>query len=215
MGVSLGSKKRGESSTVIAVTDNRDPKQLEALAERLFAFARRFAAIKRWWLGEAGVLAKGNTVEDVVRTALVSLYGGKRRWDPIKYPDPWVYLVLFVKTELLNLSASSENRLSGRDVDDDALITTETPEDLLLQAHEDAGRSERVARAYSLLIDELGNDAELLQLHDLIINEDIHKPKQLAERLGVSVKDVNNLKKRFWRACRRVLAILEKEQTDD
>jgi hypothetical protein len=201
--VNVGPKKK-PSVPAVAVTDINDPKQLDGLAKRLLAFARRYAAIHTWWLGEAGALAKGNTVEDVVRRALVSLFGevepsrttkaGKRRWDPVKYPEPFVYLMLFVKTELRNLSVSSENTLSSRDVDEDALITNDTPEAILLQMEADAENEERVARAYSLLIDEIGDDNQLSKLHDLAINEDLWKPKRLAERLGMSVKDVNNLR---------------------
>lgn len=210
----MGPKARGTASGTLTARDINDPKQLDGLAKQLLAFARRFARVQRWWLGEAGALAKGNEVEDIVVAALQTLFGGKPRWDPTKYPDPWVYLVLVVKTKLLNLVVSVENRRSVRDPDDDALVAAETPETLLLEAEEDATRSERAALAYSLLVDELGDDQLLLQLHDLIVNEDVHKPKLLAQRLGMDVKNVNNLKKRFWRACRRVLDLLEKEQSD-
>lgn len=221
----MGSKKVGVVATMTPVTDITDRKQLDALAKRLLAFARRYARIQTWWLGEAGALAKGNTVEDVVGKVLISLFGalepeayskaGKRRWDPVKYPEPWVYLMLFVKTELRNLSVSSDNQLCDRDVDDEALITTETPEALLLDALVDVDHEQRVQRLYLLLIDEMGNDADLLKLHDCIINEDIRKPKQLAERLCMSVGAINNLKKRMSSAAKRALARLEKGRTND
>ncbi|MBV8758832.1 MAG: hypothetical protein JO257_16205 [Deltaproteobacteria bacterium] len=220
----MGSKKRPAPSGTPSVTDINDPKQLQGLSKRLLAYARRYASLRTWWLGKAGALAKGFTVEDVVCKAMVSLFGevepavrdkrGPRRWDSVKYPEPWVYLMVFVKTELRNLSVSSENRRSERDVDDDALITNDTAESLLLEAELDAEHEQRVQRAYLLLVEEIGDDASLQQLHDLMF-DGICKPQLLAERLSMSVKDVNNLKKRMSNAAKRALQRLEKEQTDD
>lgn len=213
--------KKGASGTSTAlVTDINDKKQLEGLMKRLLAYARRYASVRTWWLGKGGALAKGCTIEDVVSKAIVSLFGevapggkgktGKRRWDPSKYPEPWVYLMLFVKTELRNLSVSSENKLSDRDVDDDALITNDTVEALLLEAEFEAEHEHRVQRAYSLLVDEMGDDEQLQKLHDEMMGGTF-KPKELADRLCMSVKDINNLKRRMSNAGKRVLARLEKE----
>jgi hypothetical protein len=216
----VGTKKGASGSSTAPVTDINDKKQLEGLMKRLLAYARRYAGVRTWWLGKGGTLAKGYTVEDVVQKAIVSLFGevdpsgkgkaGKRRWDPSKYPEPWVYLMLFVKTELRNLSVSSENRLSDRDVDDDALITTDTVETLLLEAELSTDHEERVQCAYSLLVDEMGDDKQLQRLHDEMMGGTF-KPKELADRLCMSVKDVNNLKRRMSNAGKRALARLEKE----
>lgn len=213
----MASKDRSAPPT--AAPAEIDTKELEALSKRLLAFARRHARTMTWWLGNGGALAKGHTVEDVVCKALVSLYGDteteraegtrERRWDREKYPDPWVYLVLFVETELSNLSVSSENRRCGRDLDEDALLTDDTPEALLLEAEADADRAQRVAQTYAQLIDEIGEDKELLALHDLMMHDDIRKPAVLATRLSMSVQDVNNLKRRLSRIGMRIMARLE------
>ncbi len=185
----MGTKKGASRTSTALVTDISDPKQLEGLALRLLAYARSYARLRTWWLGDAGALAKGNTIEDVVRKAIVSLYGDvdpdagvKRRWDPIKYPEPFVYLMLFIKTELRNLSVSKENRRSGRGVDDIALITTETAESLLLEAEDNAAHATRVQRLYDLLIDEIGDDEQLVKLHDQMM-DGTFKPQVLADRL--------------------------------
>lgn len=220
MGVSVRTKKGASGTSTAPVTDINDKNQLEGLMKRLLAYARRYASVRTWWLGKGGALAKGYTIEDVVSKAIVSLFGevdpggkgktGKRRWDPSKYPEPWVYLMLFVKTELRNLSVSSENKLSDRDVDDDALITTDTVEDLLLEAELEAEHEHRVQRAYSLLVDEMGDNEQLQKLHDEMMGGTF-KPKELADRLCMSVKDVYNLKRRMSNAGKRALARLEKE----
>jgi hypothetical protein len=213
----MGSKHR--SVAPAAAPAEIDTKELEALSKRLLAFARRHASTMSWWLGNGGALAKGYTVEDVVCKALMSLFveteveraegTRRRRWDREKYPDPWIYLVLFVKTELRNLSVSSENKSCARDLDEDSLQTNETPEALLLEAEADADQAKRVARTYALLIDEVGNDKDLLAIHDLMMNEDIRKPAVLAERLSMSIKDVNNLKRRLSCIGIRIMARLE------
>jgi hypothetical protein len=120
---------------------------------------------------------------------------------------------------LSNLARAKENRVNSREVAEDAAVVQTTPESALLRAEHEQWLERRRARAYSLLQDEVlaADDARLLSLHDLILKDDIHKPQELAKRLGISVVDVNNLKKRFWRICRRVLDILDKEegQADD
>lgn len=210
----MENKGGARTGIVSGVADISDPKQLQGLSLRLLAFARRRAAVRRWWLGAAGGLAKGQTVEDVVCEAVESLFGGKRRWDPASQPDPWEHLKSVVNSLLSNLVRSKENRLNSRDVPQDAVAPQDTPESALLRSEEEGALEKRRERAYSLLVDQIADadDKKLLALHDLIMNENIHKPQELSKRLSIPVAEVNNLKKRFWRACRRVLDILDKEE---
>lgn len=197
-----------------AAVDLSDPKQLRGLSLRLLAFARRRANVKHWWLGRADALSKGRTVEDVVCEAMASLFGGSRRWDPQVQPDPWEHLKGVVNSLLSNLVRGKENRVNKRGVEEDVAVSQATPESELLKAEHEEQLQKRRSRAYSLLQEEAlaADDANLLSLHDLILKEDIHKPQELAKRLNVSVAAVNNLKKRFWRMCRRVLSIVENEE---
>jgi DNA-directed RNA polymerase specialized sigma24 family protein len=197
-----------------AAVDLNDPKQLQGLSLRLLAFARRRAKVKRWWLGMADALAKGNTVDDIVCEAMASLFGGPRRWDPKTQPDVWEHLKSVVNSVLSNLVRAKENRVNKRGVEPDLAAVRETPESEMLSVEHEEWLERRRVRAYSLLQEEaLGaNDEALLSLHDLILKEDIHKPQELAKRLNVSVNAVNNLKRRFWRICRRVLEVVEREE---
>jgi DNA-directed RNA polymerase specialized sigma24 family protein len=197
-----------------AAVDLNDPKQLQGLSLRLLAFARRRAKIKRWWLGMADALAKGNTVDDIVCEAMASLFGGPRRWDPKTQPDVWEYLKSVVNSVLSNLVRAKENRVNKRGVEADLAAVRETPETEMLSVEHEEWLEKRRVRAYSLLQEEAlaANDEALLSLHDLILKEDIHKPQELAKRLNVSVNAVNNLKRRFWRICRRVLEVVEREE---
>jgi len=157
-------------------------------------------------------LAKGNTVQDVVLDALSRLYGGEHRWDRTRYPDPFVYLVLVVKTKLWNLAVSSENHLGERELDDAALVEITTPETLLLEIEANDERRARASLAASTLASELENDEELASLHELMINQGVRKPQSLAQRLNKPVPYVNNLKKRLARAWECVATRLKTER---
>jgi hypothetical protein len=107
----------------------------------------------------------------------------------------------------------SENRPSERDVHDDVLVTGDA-EAQMIEAELEAERERRAQGTYSLLIEELGEDKELFALHDLMMDEGLTKPRELAARLNMSEKDVNNLKKRMSRAGQRAMARFAKERTD-
>jgi hypothetical protein len=179
---------------------------------RLRAFASRRARLFSWWLGDGGALAKGNTVDDVVLDAISRLYGGKHHWDPKRYPDPLVYLILVVKTKLWNLAVSSENRLSERRLDDDSLVEIKTPETLLLEVEAHAERRARAALVSSALASEFKNKKALRSLHELMVSEGVRKPRDLARRLKKPVAYINNLKKKLARAWERVASRLETER---
>jgi DNA-directed RNA polymerase specialized sigma24 family protein len=216
MGTKKGLKQNDATDLPVDINDSA---QLQGLSVRLLAYATRRAKVKRWWLGGAGALAKGKMAEDVACEAILSLFGGPRRWEQTSQPDPWLHVKSVVNSILSNLVRAKENRVSNRDVEDDAASTQSTPESEMIAAEGEVWLEKRRALAHSLLQDEIlaADDGTLLSLHDLIVRDDIHKPQELAQRLGTSVRDVNNLKKRFWRICRRVLDILEKEegQTND
>lgn len=192
-----------------------DAQLLNELSLRLLAYARRRSRIWHWWSGEAGNLAKGHTIEDAVCEAMGSLFGGLRKWNPETEPDVWNYLKSAVNSILSNLSRSADNRRTSRDGDEDVRGDGDTPESQLLDRERRDALAARRDRGYSLLIDEFGDDEDLVRLYDLIVEHDIHRPTALSERMGLSVREVNNLKKRFWRACIRVIDILEKDDANE
>lgn len=200
----MGTKRGAAKNPPPPVVDIDDPQQLNALALRVRDFAQGRANVYRWWLRTAGALAKGNTLDDVVANAVASLFGAKRTWDPSAQPDPFEYLKSVVNSELSNLARSADNRKLDRAPEDLDLPGDDTPLSALLDAEEDTELKQQRNRFYSLLIDAISNDNDLLKLHDLFVNDGIDKPQELASRLGMSVTEVNNLKKRFMRACKNV-----------
>ena len=212
----MGSRRGVANHPPTTVVDFNDPKQLQALALRARDFAQGRAKIYRWWLRPADALAKGLTLDDIVGTAMASLFGATNRvaWDPNAEPDPFEYLKSVVNSELWNLANCVDNGRVDRpdDLRDTGAATDVTPLTALLHAEEDAELKEQRDQFYSLLIDAINDDEQLLKLHDLIVNECIEKPKQLAPLLKMSEADVNNLKKRFMRACKQAGAAM---QTDE
>jgi hypothetical protein len=178
-----------------------------------------------WFLGDGSALAKGATVEDVVCKVMISLFGEvesqhgtrpcRRRWNPQKYPDPWIYLRLFLVTELNNLAVSADNKRNNRDVPDDSVVTDETPEQKLIDVELDTEHEELIQALYGKLIDEIGDNEGLVRLHDLMLNTSVTKPQEIAKHLNLSVNEANNLKRRLFRAAVRARASLEKERTDE
>ncbi len=188
-----------------AATVDTDP---QSLGLKLLAYAHRYAASVGWQTQDVA-LARGQGVEDIVQDAIASLYGGdpKRRWDPAKHPDPMDHLRSFVNSRLSTLSRSYDNRKVRGVVDPDRHVGLETPETLLVAKEDEAW----LVRAKDLLLAEILGDDLLVRLYDLFENEEVEKPAELATRLGTTVDEVKNAKKRLRRAWERVLKMMTEE----
>ena len=210
----MGTKRGVAKNPAIPVVNLDDPKQLEALALRVRDFVQGRAKVYRWWLRAAGALAKGETLDDIAATAVASLFGAtdRSKWDSSAQPDPFEYLKSVVNSELWNLATSADNRKFDRKPEDHIVPTSDTPLSALLNAEEDVELKNQRDRFYSHLIDAISSDDDLLKLHDLIMNDGIEKPQELAPHLKMSVAEVNNLKKRFMRACKHAGAAMQSDE---
>jgi DNA-directed RNA polymerase specialized sigma24 family protein len=195
--------------------DIEDPKQLQDLAIRVRAFAQARSKVYTWWLRPVGALARGNTLDDVVATAVASLFGAKRSWNPNTEPDPFEYLKSVVNSELWKLARSAENRRTSRLTDGQEYESDDTPLTRLVEAEVDAQLQRRRDRFYSLLVEAICDRPDLVELHDLIVNNGTDKPQEIAAQLGISVGDANNLKKRFMTACNKVGVIIRSEEASN
>jgi hypothetical protein len=207
----MSSKKGKAEKGVTPIINVDDPAQLQGLALQMLAFARRRAKGRKWWLSGAGSLAKGEEIEDIVCTGMASLFGGTRKWNSAEQPDPVQHVRSVINSLLSNLVRAKENRVLSRHVSDESPSQGEDPEQALLRKEEGAALERRRERGYLLLIDGVANDDQLMKLHDLMVNDHISKPQELAARLGAAVSEVNNLKKRFWRACDKMIDTLDRE----
>lgn len=221
------SKRRSQPTTSNASAmspDNVTDEEVAALAVKLLEWARRRWRVEGW--REANLaLARGCGVEDVVQSAIESLFApvGGRQWDPTRYPNPWPYLVGVVMSYVNGLRKSVDGRLLRPDgaTDVEAEWTATTGEfetswdppnlprpDELLESAEDALW---VERAEELLLARIADDEDLIRLYDAINETGSDKPRMLAETLGVSASDINNMKKRLNRHFDAVVAEVKAE----
>jgi DNA-directed RNA polymerase specialized sigma24 family protein len=187
----------------------KDPEKLAVL---LLAYAHRYAASVGWKTKDRA-LARGEGIEDLVQDALASLYGGdpERRWDPEKTPAPMDHLRSFVNSRLSSLARSYENKHVRYAIDPELHEGPDTPESLVIDKEEQQEKHRWYARAKDLLLSEILGDDLLVSLHDLMEKEEIDKPAELASRLGVSIEEIKNAKKRFRRAWERVATAMSAE----
>jgi DNA-directed RNA polymerase specialized sigma24 family protein len=207
-----GCKKRSEEKMVrdsvsthsVGSSQAEADHDIDTLAIKLLGFVRRRAKRLQLAFGRYGTgLPKGQDLEDIVAESLASLYGGDRKWDRVKYPDPWAHLVLTSKSLLYNVFSSKERQTTDHEAPEEIVdINRGTPE--LVYAYE-----ERKNLIYMRLIDRVGSDSQLLKIHDLI--EEGYKPVEIAPKLGIPVREVNNLKKRYWRCVSEIASLLDGE----
>jgi DNA-directed RNA polymerase specialized sigma24 family protein len=180
---------------------------IDTLAIKLLGFVRRRAMGLQLISGLHGTgLPKGQDLEDIVAESIASLYGGDRAWDRGKYPDPWAHLVLTAKSLLSNLFTSKDSQLTERRLPEelpDKEDNKGTPESVY-------ALQERKNKIYARLVDLVSEDSPLVKVHDLI--HEGYKPSEIAPKLGVSVREVNNLKKRYWRFIKEIASSLDRDE---
>lgn len=224
---------KGVTPAAVAATVQLSDDEVKALAVRLLDYTRGLCKLRGWREGHLA-LARGSGAEDVARQALLTLFTevGKRRWDPVKYPDPWKYLVGVARSYVSGLVGSTDRRLLRPDSDpvhhtdaDDEEdrdgwstitgevprawlpTTTAAPDELLEEAEEGVW----VQRAEELLLDSIADDRELASLHDAIEREGTEKPSVIAKALGKTTPEVKNMKKRLKRVFDDVVAQVRRE----
>ena len=158
------------------------------LAVLLLAYAHRYAASVGWRAKDRAI-ARGEGIEDVVQDALASLYGGEpeRRWDRENTPDPMDHLKSFVNSRLSSLARSYDHRNVRAPVVPEQHQDAADPESLVMTKEDEQNQNAWWEQAKSLLLEEIVNDDLLVAMHDLMEQEELNKPKELAERLSVPV----------------------------
>lgn len=178
-----------------------------------------------WHTRDSEVLPKGHTPSSVVCLALETVLIGKTwQWHPDKVPDLKRHLMNFIDDCLRKLSISSDNKLlrpepteseddkqnrdfinwhSGSDKRDpktDWLARRQTtPEESLLEKE----RQGQIKQAMDLLLDLSKDDPVLLKVIAAKL-EGYEKSSDIAERIGVDVKEVYKATKRFDRKVAEV-----------
>lgn len=172
------------------------------------------------WRYETDTLPKGQTAADIALEAIKDIFDGNRKWNLSKNPDLYTYLTSIVDSKISHLYELKEHKLTksmpiteeGREVEelldkadptsDHAIYLTPSsnnPEDILLEK-EKIKRDETAVNAF---FEAIHGDKDLEKLASLIMDGYV-KPSEIAEQMGVEVKEVYNLQKRFRRKCKEL-----------
>lgn len=176
-----------------------------SIYRKLAAYAVHQARIYRW-RGMSGNLESnseligGVSCEDIVQEVIIKTLQGKRKWDPDKGElEPWLFDQ--IKSEMNHLVTSSTHvreRISiSEELDKEpntASSTTHVQSASVIVLNE-IEAAERLAAVYDATVD----DPQLEELVSAILDGCEPKPRFLAERLGVDVKDIYNRTKRLHR----------------
>lgn len=165
---------------------------------------------KLFWQGIFGGPApRGQEAKDLVMDCIITVIEGERSWDPAGYPDLYLFLKSVLDSKINHLAEGWENRhffseaaLSGREGESGerpAFLNTIACQNpgpealLLLKEREQLG--ERFIWAF---YEEL-NECPMLQKMLECVLEGCFKRAEIAERMGVPVKEFDNLKKQIRR----------------
>lgn len=163
-------------------------------------------------------LPMGLMPEDMVQETIASLFEGTRNWNRTKYPDLFEYLKSIIDSKVSHLYESKEYKLTqpfptteeGQEVEeildkadptsDHAIYLTPSSnnaEDALLEK-EKIKWDEAAVNAF---FEAIHGDKDLEKLASLIMDGYV-KPSEIAEQMGVEVREIYNLQKRFRRKCK-------------
>lgn len=179
------------------------------LGRRLVGHVRFRCGISAWKEAARDVaLGLGKSAEDVVANVITKVFSGERTWDPER-GELLPTLKAIVDSELDHLWKKHARRLERSDPEDVAERERQEfevleadppdgpvePEGILQRREEDIGTSAWVSEVFAFVEDK----PELQAVVDAILDGCDPRPRFLAERLGVSVKEVNNRLRRLRR----------------
>jgi len=168
----------------------------------------------RYKITSKTIFARGYSVEDVVSHIIISVYEGTRIWEPDKIGlEDWlmnqVDSVMDWFNKLVENKEITFDEADSTDQDDNPEIAAiksveiktaltygpPNPEISLLKKI-DENNAEKLINS---LFDSLSTDPALQDLFITIMDLEDAKPSEVADRMGIPVKEINNLKKRFNR----------------
>jgi DNA-directed RNA polymerase specialized sigma24 family protein len=186
----------------------------ETIGIQLAAYARWKARNLHWRTGGTGDLAKGKTPEDVAGEAIEKALDGTRALNLEAHDDLLDCLKSIVDSDISHLAKSADNirqhsfreNEDGEELRDKLEFEAEQHNynELISQQPGDPGdhvakldEQEAEGRIDGLLR-SLADEKDLMEVLDVMLEGET-KPKDIAERLKISVSDVNNRLKRIRR----------------
>ena len=189
------------------LTDNQWTELLERLTHYALGKFRKCG----WWRGDLRKLEwagpDGASPDDVALEAITSVIEGKRSYSPGKHGDFQNFLRSVVDSLVSHMVEKAKQRRTGRmpvtqDTDTGEYVEVETcskesdPADVCMSR-------EAIEVAKEVVVAHAEEDPLAMQVLECM-EADITKPAEMAEALGVDIKDINNAQKRLRRKLDQV-----------
>jgi hypothetical protein len=186
--------------------------ELEKMILELGYYASKVSNEYRWRTKEKEALPKGETVNSVVSLALEKVWSGERRWNPAQQSDFMKFMRDVIDSLMNHLASGKDNILlmpaPDEDIEGDwhtgskeAAHDTEwlarreaTPEQALIDRESQAQKDE----AIRALLEECAGDPVLTKIVNAML-DGYDQCGQIAQVVGIEVKDVYNAMKRLDR----------------
>jgi DNA-directed RNA polymerase specialized sigma24 family protein len=188
--------------------------ELEKMILELGYYALKVRNEYRWRTKDKEALPKGETVNSVVSLALEKVWSGERRWNPEQQPNFMKFMRDVIDSLINHLARGKDNVLLTPAPDEEsgdyqdrhtgskkAAQDTEwlarceaTPEQVLIDKESQAQKDE----AIRALLEECAGDRVLTKIVNAML-EGYDQCGEIAEVVGIEVKDVYNAMKRLDR----------------
>ncbi len=180
-----------------------------ALGRRLVVHVCRRGGIRAWKEGARNIaLGLGKSPEDIVADVITKVLAGERIWDP-KRGALLPTLKAIADSELDHLWSRQARRrekstpedVGKREQQESAALEVDPPagpvdpEEVLEKWDDMIGASARV----SALLSSIGDEPDLQEVVEAVMDGCESTPRHLAQRLDVPVKDINNRLRRLRR----------------
>jgi hypothetical protein len=164
-----------------------------------------FAQQRIWRYVRQGNVLKGKTAENFVEEAIFKVWTGVRVWDRQKCPEVIELLFGVILSDVGHSVGSKNSNIDFEEgiSESEALdcdgrkLESQTPIHSLLRDEQDGKDNDFLI----WFIDSLGQDKQLVKLTEVII-DGCDKEAEMARTMGITAKEVYNLKKKLGRRLR-------------
>lgn len=193
-----------------------DEDQWQELLERLSLHAQIKLCRLRWRglpVSKGGHPPGGVEAGDIAADAITDVICGSRKWSEGSQPDFYKFLCDVVDSKISHLVESKENRIARRVKvdyrgDEDEEDESDCPADKQFRPDQCALKNDLREHLRTFMLKELEGDELALGILSCLEVE-IETPKEIAEYLEVTVKEINNAQKRSYRVLAKYIRIYE------
>jgi len=195
----IKNEMKKNTDTTFYALENQD---WELISSKLLKYTKAKINQIHWYTGH-GEAPKGIQAEDIVQEAIYKVLNGERRWNPQQYPDLLTFLKSIIRSEISHLLKSWDHQhvISTEKIEMkmDKENLAETPEEILINAE----RKKHLHQYKEKLFELAKDDEEVFFILDCYEN-DIWKPREIANKLGVQTDKVYNALKRLKRMLKKI-----------